>query len=125
MKGDSAGLITIFTAVVLEDGLLEVLRELGESQSVFATHNSEKSGCTGMKAQHASLVTRVPSEQTADSAVGAARVRAARATKARREPRAIAKSQSRVNQKDARELVVLRTQPTSTPGLYTSQGHAY
>ena len=45
-----------------------------------------------MKAQQASLVTLVPSEQTALSAAGAARVTAARATRARREVKAISLS---------------------------------
>ena len=42
-----------------------------------------------MKAQHAELLTRVPSGQTAVSAAGAARAIAARATRERRDVKAI------------------------------------
>jgi hypothetical protein len=51
--------------------------------ALFST--AEVKRLTGMNAQQASLVTRVPSGQTAVSVAGAALDRAARETRARRE----------------------------------------
>ena len=54
-----------------------------------ASEDDHEKALTGMNAQQASLVTFVPSEQVALSAAGAARETAARATRARREVKAI------------------------------------
>ena len=80
--------ITIFATVTLEDGFLEILSELWEGMSLLNIVEKNRAR-TGMKAQHASWLTRVPSAHRAVSAAGAARETAARATSARREVKAI------------------------------------
>jgi hypothetical protein len=70
-----------------------------------------------MKAQHAALLTEVPSGQVARLEVGTAPETAASATKARRDAKAIAIGRPRLKDETSKELDVLRALLSRPPSF--------
>ena len=84
-ESETDNLVSILTAVILEEVRLEILRELRKSFSTLNPSINCQFPLTGMNAQQASLLTTVPSEQVAWVLAGAAVATVARATRAKRE----------------------------------------